>query len=465
MRFVAYLRDLLALSKVETPKRGVAHQTTLASDLPSQAGRLELCAYDFLCGWIDDASATHVDVVVNEIRHETHTLFSDSARMDAVTGVRRRYFVMSLAERLRDGDKVAVQLCGRNLAGSPVVMTVGEQPTESDQSALRFHVETPSSPIRERLSTMSGWMTTHAGARDLRLLVNGLPQSALFTVRPDVNDHFGTPGAFGWEFTCDIAALEAKGATSLRLASEVDGRIVGDCEIDVTLSLHAGPRAPLHLFMHVPKTAGTSLNAAITAQPALASHWLYHRGPFPIAAQVAALSPRAFHDLDLVGGHFVYGLHERVDRPCRYVAVLREPLAFLRSYFFYRKDVQRFPPFRDLDIFAAMERRLDHYLDNCFTRCFAGMSPECPVDAAALAEAKTNMERHFAFVGLVERMEESVARLSVLLGITLDVGRENATPPSAEALALDMTAFAHCASPCVRYDEDLYQHAKRLFWG
>ena len=462
-RYASYLRNLLAPGEAETPEQGVAYQTTLVSDLPLQVGRLELCTYDFLCGWIDDVSTTHVDVLVNQIRHETHTLLSDSARVDAVTGARRRYFVVSLAERLKDGDTVAVQLGGRNLAGSPAVMTVGEQ--TSDRSALRFHVEKPNGPVKNRLCTISGWMTTHAGARDLRLLVNGRAQSALFTVRPDVNDYFDTPCAFGWEFTCDVAALEAKDATSIRLAGEVDGWAAGKCEIEFTLPSHSEPRAPLHLFMHVPKTAGTSLNAAITAQPALATHWLYHRGPFPIAAQVAAISPRAFHDLDLVGGHFVYGLHERVDRPCRYVAVLREPLAFLRSYFFYRKDVQRFPPFRDLDIFAAMERRLDHYLDNCFTRCFAGLSPECPVDDKVLAEAKANMERHFAFVGLVERMEESVARLSALFGMTLNVGRENATPPSAEALALDTKAFAQRALPYVHYDELLYQHAKRLFWG
>ena len=180
---------------------------------------------------------------------------------------------------------------------------------------------------------------------------------------------------------------------------------------------------------------------------------------------MADLSPCAFHDLDLVGGHFAYGLHKRFARSCRYVAVLREPLAFLRSYFFYRKDVQRFPPFRDLDIFAAMERRLDHYLDNCFTRCFAGLSPEQPVNDHALAEAKANMKRDFAFVGLVERMEESVTRFSALIGVTLDVGRENSTPPSAEALSLDLEAFAVRAAHYVNYDLQIYQHAQRLFWS
>ena len=426
-------------------------------------GGVELCADAVVSGWVADPAATHVDVVVNETRHEAHTLFSDGARADG-TGGRRRHFVVALAERLRDGDRVAVRLGGRDLAGSPAVMAPPEAPTDAERTDLRFHVETPNGPIENRLCTMSGWLTAHAGARALRLLVDGRPQDALFTVRPDVLDHFDAAAAVGWEFTCDVAALEAGGATRLRLACEVDGLVVAERDIALRLPPLVRERATLLLFMHVPKTAGTSLNAAIAAQPALATHWLYHRGRFPIAAQAAALSPRAFHDLDLVGGHFTYGLHERVGRPCRYVTVLREPLDFLRSYFFYRKDVQHFPPFRDLDVFAAMERRLDHYLDNCFTRCFVGMPAERPVDAAALAEAMTNMERHFEFVGLVERMEESVERLSGLLGVPLAVGRENCTPRSAEAEALDLEAFAERAAPYVRYDEQLYRHARRLFW-
>ena len=140
-------------------------------------------------------------------------------------------------------------------------------------------------------------------------------------------------------------------------------------------------------------------------------------------------------------------------------------MAFLKSYFFYRKDVQRFPPFRDLDIFVAMERRLDHYLDNCFTRCFAGMHPERQVDEAALAEAMTNMERHFAFVGLIERMEESVERVSALLGVTLTAGRDNCTPLSAESRELDLEAYAKRAAPYTVFDSQLYEHAQRLFWS
>ena len=436
-----------------------------ANKLLNKRGCLELCTRDFLCGWIDDGHATHVDVVVNEAQHETHTLFSASPRIDAVTGRQRHYFVISVAERIKDGDRVAVRLGGCDLSGSPVVMSVAEHPTEENLPSLRFYVETPNGPVTNRLCRVSGWMTAHAGARDFRLLVQARLQNALFTVRPDVIDHFETPCAVGWEFTCDVSALEVSGATALCLALEVDGLVVSEREIELKLLPMSTPRPPLYLFMHVPKTAGTSLSAAIAKQLQLSTHWLYHRGPFPIAAQVADLSPCAFHDLDLVGGHFAYGLHKRFARSCRYVAVLREPLAFLRSYFFYRKDVQRFPPFRDLDIFAAMERRLDHYLDNCFTRCFAGLSPEQPVNDHALAEAKANMERDFAFVGLVERMEESVTRLSALIGVTLDVGRENSTPPSAEALALDLEAFAVRAAHYVNYDLQVYQHAQRLFWS
>lgn len=442
-----------------------ACQTKLTGEQDAWVGQIEHCARDFLCGWIEDRNATHVDVVINDTCAEAHTLFSESTQVDAVGAARRRHFVTSLAARLQTGDRVTVRLGTRDLAGSPMLVAGARPPAGSEQLDLRFHVEAPSGPVAKRLCTVSGWATLHAGARELRLLANGHPQNAVFTVRPDVVDRFGSLAAVGWRFTCDVAALEAEGADTLRVTCEVDGQAVAGHDIAISLAPLSRPRPPLHLFMHVPKTAGTSLKTALARQPTLASHWLYHCGPFDVSSQVAALSPRAWQDLDLVGGHFPFGIHHSLGRTCRYSAVLREPLSFLRSYFFYRKEVQRFPPFRNLDIVEAMERRLDHLLDNCFTRFFVGMPPERPVDGDALVEAMSNMERHFEFVGVMERMEESAKRLSRLFGISLELGLENVAPLSEEARAFDVAKIAERSAPFVRYDEQLYRHALKLFWS
>lgn len=452
-----------------TARRSLTNDSSsagLAVDQPPAPGRIDLCAHEVLIGSVTDAGATHLDVFVGGTRHESYVL-PDVPPIGFPSGAMRpRRFVVSLPTRVGQGDEVVVRIGARDLAGSPTVVAPPVPAMKAEMAGPLFHLDTPSTVIENRLSTMAGWIVVHAGARDIRLLVDGQPQDLVFHERRDVADLLQTRFALGWQCNCDVAALEAIGARrSLRVTCEVDGRVIAERRLALRLPPITRSRQPLYLFMHVPKTAGTSVSVAIAKQPAISTHWLYHRGPRSIEDQAAALSPHAFNDLDLIVGHFVFGLHDQVERPCRYVAFLREPTTFLRSFFYYRRDVQRFPPFRDVDIFSALEQRLDPYLDNCFTRCFAADVSTRPVDEATLATAMSNMERHFAFVGLVERMEESVERLAGLLGAPLATRRENVTPDSAGGKAAETPAFARLAAPFVRYDQELYEHAKRLYWA
>ena len=428
------------------------------SDLRS--GGMVVAYYkDFICGWIRDANATHIDIIINEARYETHTLYASSGS-SVISKFERRFFVLSLAQRLCDRDTVAVRLGDRDLAGSPTVIT-GIKSSASKPSRTHFHVDFPSGPITIRLCTMSGWITLQAGCRNIRFLVDGRPHAASFTMRADVNERYQTSLAVGWQLTCDIASLGVKSGT-LRLTCEIDGLLVAERLFDFQLSPSI-PNRSLALFMHIPKTAGTSLSVAVSKQSQLSTYWLYVRGCLPIEDQLKHLSSAAFQDTDLIMGHFPYGTHEMIGCPCQYITFLREPLAFLKSYFFYMKNVQRSPCFQNRDIISAMENRIDPYFDNCFTRYFAG-KPVDRVDDEIFDIAIANMERHFVFVGLVERMDESIKSLSRLLGVELESRKENITPSTAEAEAIDMRDFVKRAAPHISYDQKLYKHAQSLFW-
>ena len=95
-------------------------------------------------------------------------------------------------------------------------------------------------------------------------------------------------------------------------------------------------------------------------------------------------------------------------------------------------------------------------------RFFTGLPAEQAVDDDVLATAMDNMERHFAFVGLVERMADTTVRLSAMLGVHLDVEHLNVTPRCAVE-GHDDRSDARVA-PFVAYDLRLYDQAKKLFW-
>ena len=96
---------------------------------------------------------------------------------------------------------------------------------------------------------------------------------------------------------------------------------------------------PHHVFLHVPKTAGSSLRTVLSRQYG-ARHVLYFdlgagdRRPMPdIAASLR--QGMAGRDIRLITGHQFLGLHEALREPCLYFTLLRDPVERVLSEYFY----------------------------------------------------------------------------------------------------------------------------------
>src|SRR5690606_36925546 len=87
-------------------------------------------------------------------------------------------------------------------------------------------------------------------------------------------------------------------------------------------------------FLHLPKTAGTSLRIILEAQ--LGERLRRAYPPFPGNSMRALL-----HDVregDVIYGHFVWGAHVQFQAEPHYAAVLRHPVDRLLSWYRFKRQ-------------------------------------------------------------------------------------------------------------------------------
>jgi hypothetical protein len=203
----------------------------------------------------------------------------------------------------------------------------------------------------------------------------------------------------------------------------------------------AGDDERLLIFLHIPKTAGTTFSRVIRRQ--------YPEGTIvgndPALAHVdlealKALPEERKRELRVVQGHMPFGVHELFPQPASYVTILRDPVARMVSHY---KHVLRVKHHYLHDQVAARGLSLAEYarsgmspeLENGQTKLLAGLDDDVmEATAEHLEAAKRHLREHFVLAGLSERFDESLLVLRPLLGwknVTYD--RVNVAPRSAAA--------------------------------
>ena len=218
------------------------------------------------------------------------------------------------------------------------------------------------------------------------------------------------------------------------------------------------------IFIHIPKTAGTTLNRII--------EWQYNPlaiftvDPYRIRATLErfkTFSEQRRRRYRVVRGHLRYGIHEFLPQGATYITLLREPVARLLSsyYFIFRR------PLHPLHRKFKRERlgvedliQLTPHRQNLQCRYIAGIGDEGICDEGALDVAKENLTRSFQVVGLCERFHESLFLMMKSFGWQVafyenwKVGKNR---PAIEPSVVDMIREHN------RFDLELYDFAKNLF--
>lgn len=225
-------------------------------------------------------------------------------------------------------------------------------------------------------------------------------------------------------------------------------------------------------FLHLPRTAGTTLNAVLRDNFAPAEILsIYSKEDY---TRHAAHDPAELAHIRLIQGHLflpsldppsIYGL------PVRPFTFLREPVARLLSEYAFLRSWKRNHLYAYLhehnttfrQYMLSDDRPLRYRGRNYMTRCIACMDVgNDPLPRKALARAKRHLEQVFAFVGIQERFTESLLLLGDFLGLTsLFHEKRNALTDHAKPAVTDED-LALCQE-LNQGDSALYAFAVELF--
>lgn len=93
---------------------------------------------------------------------------------------------------------------------------------------------------------------------------------------------------------------------------------------------------PILVFVHIPKTAGTTLRVIAEQQYPMGEILPLYGSDIGQACEVLrALKQSQVDHLAMIRGHFAYGVHEAINRPVRYITLLRRPVPRVLSLYNY----------------------------------------------------------------------------------------------------------------------------------
>jgi len=215
------------------------------------------------------------------------------------------------------------------------------------------------------------------------------------------------------------------------------------------------------VFLHVPKTAGTTLREIINRQfrPDLV-YAVYSTDPaFHGLDDLKQLTPEQWSGLRVVLGHLDWGVAAWAPPETRFVTLMREPQDRVISLYHHQMTLYRSP-----------EQRLaipDHIVgskmiqcDNHQTRILSGENPEFgECRQSMLDRAIENIETRFDVVGLTERFDESLLLMCAAFGWVIPYYAEEnvsvARPLSDQLDGSDLEVIAEYN----QLDSQLYQYA------
>ncbi len=204
------------------------------------------------------------------------------------------------------------------------------------------------------------------------------------------------------------------------------------------------------LFLHIPKTAGTTLYKVIERQYDASSVFTnrhFSAAKLGVKAQKVPFNQRweivrdilkklpdsEKENIKVIQGHMGFGWHKLLPQPCRYITLLREPAETVISQYFHFLRREEGHYLRDQIIIRKMGVKdyacsgINLLTDNGQTRLISGIwnkvgFGECTTEHLDIA--KENLLTHFSVVGLTEEFDKTMILLKRQFGWRLPLYRK-----------------------------------------
>lgn len=209
------------------------------------------------------------------------------------------------------------------------------------------------------------------------------------------------------------------------------------CYLSPSLPLDSRPRI---VFLHLPRTGGTSLAKDILFPNFAESRWCHVNYGTDLQPLAGAHDPRAWSErrrrrVQLLAGHMPISFARQFPGRSEFVTLLRHPITrTVSDYYFCRRSPSN-PAYE-----AAQKMSLVEFVErgygmahNCYARWLseAAYGTVYRSDDDMLRCAQTNIAA-FSVVGITELFEESVRRICQRFGLTQypasKINRNDATP-------------------------------------
>lgn len=179
--------------------------------------------------------------------------------------------------------------------------------------------------------------------------------------------------------------------------------------------------APLFIYLHIPKTGGSTLGQVIYNQYNDGSYSKSEGGFLRAGVyylpdgfirkpgeEFNADELRVFQrpDVNAIAGHFSHDICQHLTRPTRCFTLLRDPVQRVLSLYHHLKQYEQLPEEVSLERFVQEPYHQEACNDQ--TRRIAGTNPAAPCDQATLEQAKANLQSSIDLAGITERFDASL---------------------------------------------------------
>lgn len=176
----------------------------------------------------------------------------------------------------------------------------------------------------------------------------------------------------------------------------------------------------LILFLHIPKTAGTTMYRLMEKQyPGQVWFWLVGKN---MEEAIRLISADLTCTIKCFYGHFTFGIHNQFTRPCTYITLLRDPIDRVISEYYFLLEEPRHDPYVAnqlitknmtlLDYVTSTDEAFVRRTNNMQTRFITG-NPSPRYEDLLLA--KELLKKYF-HIGITERFNESLFLLQKHFG-------------------------------------------------